>query len=185
MVKNKGGNKTKGKARKHNRPRTLNIDDLKKINGQEYAHVTEKYGDGRYNLICYDKVTRLGIMRGKLKRYARLDRGGFVLVSLRDFEDNKCDIVEVYKEDDIEKLISAREVSSSFVKEGKLIESSKDNDNLIDFGGASNNLDERDEEDEVQVNNGNTDWLEGDDDNTVGFGNNNKYDDIGINIDDI
>ena len=110
---------------------------------------------------------------------------GFVLVSLRDFEDNKCDIVEVYKEDDIEKLISAREVSSSFVKEGKLIESSKDNDNLIDFGGASNNLDERDEEDEVQVNNGNTDWLEGDDDNTVGFGNNNKYDDNGINIDDI
>ena len=46
-------------------------------------------------------------------------------------------------------------------------------------------MDERDEEDEVQVNNGNTDWLEGDDDNTVGFGNNNKYDDIGINIDDI
>ena len=44
MVKNRGGNKTKGKARKHNRPRTLNIDDLKKINGQEYAHVTEKYG---------------------------------------------------------------------------------------------------------------------------------------------
>ena len=38
MVKNTGGNRTKGKARKHTagRKKTLNIDDLRKIEGQEY-----------------------------------------------------------------------------------------------------------------------------------------------------
>lgn len=97
MVKNKGGNKTKGRARKNSRrPRTMNVDDLRKIDGQEYAHALDKLGDGRFRLICYDKVARLGILRGTLKRFARCDRGAFVLVSIRDFEDSKCDIIHIY-----------------------------------------------------------------------------------------
>lgn len=180
MVKNKGGNKTKGRARKNSRrPRTMNVDDLRKIDGQEYAHALDKLGDGRFRLICYDKVARLGILRGTLKRFARCDRGAFVLVSIRDFEDSKCDIIHIYGDEDTGKLINSGDVNSSFVKEGKLIESSKDEDNFIDFGGASNNLDIGDEKDntvEHQVN-----WLEED----TGTNNNNKDDNIGINIDDL
>jgi len=181
MVKNHGGNKTKGRARKNTRrPRTMNVDDLRKIHGQEYAHATEKLGDGRFRLICYDKVPRLGILRGTLKRFARCDRGSFVLVSIRDFEDSKCDILHIYSEDDIGKLINSGDVNSSFVKEGKLKESAKDEDDLINFGGASNTLDIGNENDttvEQQVN-----WLENEDDNKSY---DNKNDDIGINIDDI
>ena len=40
MVKNFGGKKTKGKSRKSfNSIRTYNFEDLKKIEGQEYAFV--------------------------------------------------------------------------------------------------------------------------------------------------
>ena len=185
MVKNTGGNRTKGKARKHasGRKRTLNIDDLKKIDGQEYAHVTKKYGGGRYELMCYDKIKRMGIMCGRLKRYARLEQGGFVLVSLRGFQEDKCDIIEVYKPEDIDRLISVGEVTEFFVKEGKLIESATDKDaSYINFGNATNDLEESEEA------NGDTavNWLEDDnEDGDYSYHKGKDEIDIGINIDDI
>ena len=124
MVKNsRGGNKAKNKARKNCRPiRSKKLDELLKSMDQEYAYVNKKYGDGRYDLMCYDKVKRMGIMRGRLKRRYRLDQGQLVLVGLRDFQDNKCDIIEVYSPEDIQKLIKSHEVTLSFTKEGKLLE---------------------------------------------------------------
>ena len=185
MVKNHGGNRTKGRARKHaaGRKKTLNIEDLKKIDGQEYAHVSKKYGGGRYELMCYDKIKRLGIMCGRLKRYARLETGGFVLISLRGFQEDKCDIIEVYKPEDVDRLISIGEVSESFVKEGKLLESIADKDtSLVTFGGASNNLDDDIEDTPV---NEQTDWLEDKDNDYSVNKSKNDDDDFGINIDDI
>mgnify|MGYP001276330655 CR=1 FL=1 len=183
MVKNTGGNRTKGKARKHTagRKKTLNIDDLRKIDGQEYAHVTKKYGGGRYELMCYDKIKRMGIMCGRLKRYARLEQGGFVLVSLRGFQEDKCDIIEVYKPEDADRLVSVGEVNEFFVKEGKLIESALDRDiAYVNFGNATNDLDETEEQEDTAVN-----WLEDDDGGDYSFHKGKDEVDIGINIDDI
>jgi len=122
MVLNKGGNKAKKGARKNVRRKTYSLNDLKPSieDNQQYGYVTEKYGDGRFQVMCYDKVSRMGIVRGTIKKKTRLVSGGFVLLSMRDFEDSKCDIIYVYTEDDIDKLIKSNSVEESFAKEGKL-----------------------------------------------------------------
>lgn len=143
MVKNKGGKKTKGKSRKTFRMKELGVKDLKKIDNQEYAHVISVLGDGRYDLICYDKKKRLGILRGSLRRTSRINKSDFVLVSIREFQDNKCDIVGCYSQVDVDKLIKEKEVYYSFVKSGELIQNLKD-----DFV----NSDDEDEEDDSKTN---------------------------------
>lgn len=122
MVKSFGGNKTKRKGRKNFRSKTFSLDDLKasKEDNQEYGYVTEKYGDGRYQIMCYDKVTRKASMRGALRQKNRLEKGGLVLISLREFQDTHSDILYVYTEEDKEKLINAKVICESFTKTGKL-----------------------------------------------------------------
>ena len=126
MVKNRGGNKTKGKSRKMFRAKELSLKDLKKVDNQEYAFVISVLGDGRYELMCYDKIKRLGILRGKLRRTSRINKSDLVLVSLRGFQDNKCDILAIYNDVDKEKLTKAKEVYYSFIRTGELIENLKD-----------------------------------------------------------
>ena len=120
MVKNKGGKKTKGKARKSYYTVEMSLKDLRKVDDQEYAHISEVHGDGRYGLICYDKVKRLGIMRGSLRRKVRAKKSDIVLVSLRDFQDSKCDIIAHYKPEEVDKLVKAKEMNYSFVRTGEL-----------------------------------------------------------------
>jgi translation initiation factor 1A len=130
MVKNKGGNKTKGKSRKSFRIKELGLKDLKKDEGQEYAFVRSVYGDGRYELMCYDKKKRLGILRGSLKRKTRISKSDLVLVSLRNFQDDKCDIVAVYTQLDKDKLVKGKAIYYSFSNSGELIPDKTD-----DLGG--------------------------------------------------
>lgn len=122
MVKSFGGNKTKRKGRKNFRTKTFSLDDLKasRDENQEYGYVTEKYGDGRYLIMCYDKVSRKAKVRGALRQKCRLDKGGLVLISTREFQDTHSDILYVYTDDDKEKLVNAKVICESFTKTGKL-----------------------------------------------------------------
>ncbi len=131
MVRNNKGGKHKHKARKDHKPKSLNIEQLKKIDGQEYAYVKEKFSSQHYKLLCYDKVERLGCLRGKLRK-ARIKNGDLVLVSIREFQDDKCDIIYHYKEEDIDKLLRVKAVDSSFIKEGKLNIDEDNQDNSSD-----------------------------------------------------
>lgn len=133
MVLNKGGNKTKRKGRKNFRVKTFSLDDLKPSlsDNQAYGFINEKYGDGRFKVICYDKVERLGIIRGAIKQKSRVNKGHLVLLSLRPYEDSKCDILYHYTEDDIHKLTKANLIEKSFVRTGKL---STQDEEEVDMG---------------------------------------------------
>ena len=146
MVRNNKGGKHKHKARKDYKPRSLNIEQLKKIDGQEYGYVKEKYSSQHYKLLCYDKVERLGCLRGKLRK-ARIKNCDLVLVSIREFQDDKCDIIYHYKEEDIDKLIQCKAVDSSFIKEGKLtveedIYESSDEETIVNDTSKAVTIDE-------------------------------------------
>lgn len=164
MVKNFGGNKTKGKSRKSfHQVKVYNIEDLKKIDGQEYAFVNNVLGDGRYELICYDKVQRMGIIRGKLKKQSsKIGKNSCVLVSLREFQDEKCDIIAIFNDDDINKLVANNEITESFSKEGSLKTNSDIDKNILNIENSINDTDDEHDSNE-QIN----------------------IDDDGINIDDI
>ena len=72
--------------------------------GQEYAQVTKMLGDGRVALQCYDGIQRIGLVRGKMRRRVWIQTGDIVLVSLREFEYKKCDIVHKYTADEARQL---------------------------------------------------------------------------------
>ena len=117
-----GGNKKRRGAGRRGKSKTYSLDDLipSKDDGQAYAFASDKFGDGRYSLMCYDKVTRMGIVAGRLKRTARILKGNLVLVSLRDYQDDKCDIIYHYTPDDIDKLVKNNKINDGFVKSGTL-----------------------------------------------------------------
>ena len=58
MVKNRGGNKTKGKSRKVFRQKELGIKDLKKIDNQEYGFVLAVFIIATYSQSDMDKLIK-------------------------------------------------------------------------------------------------------------------------------
>ena len=67
-----------------------------KEDGQQYAEVQKALGDGRFTVQCYDNISRIGKIRGKDHRRMWIGVGDLILISLRDFEDEKADIIHKY-----------------------------------------------------------------------------------------
>lgn len=111
MTKNngKGGNKRrKGKragedARVH--------ETIFKEDCMGYGYIEKTYGNGRFHVMCEDGQTRMGILRGSLRRKVWITGGDLVLYGIREFQDNKIDIVHKYTNDDVSKLYRYDEIS--------------------------------------------------------------------------
>ena len=113
MVKNAGGNKTKGQARKFTSGGAKN-DKLRVSEDacEVYAMVEKLLGNGMCHVLCHDGVTRLchirGKFRGRGKRDNTVENGRWILVGLREWDLEKkdetkiqnCDLLEVYQDRD-------------------------------------------------------------------------------------
>ena len=116
MPNQKGGKKFKRGGKKKNHIETKIIyKDVKE--NQEYAKVLKVNGSGRYNLLCFDGTERLGIAAGSIKRKFRMSIGDIVLVSLWDFQNNKCSIIHRYGVDEALKLKNEGEFPDSIILE--------------------------------------------------------------------
>lgn len=92
-----GGGKNKKTARSKNRKKLNKKRELLfKTHGQEYAQVIKILGDGKMSVFCCDGITRLGIIRGKMRKRVWIHIDDYVLVSLREFQKDKCDIIFKY-----------------------------------------------------------------------------------------
>ncbi|KAI8084331.1 eukaryotic translation initiation factor 1A, Y-chromosomal [Gilbertella persicaria] len=131
MVKNKGKG---GKSRRRGKNDTENDkrELVFKEEGQEYAQVTKMLGNGRVEAQCFDGVKRLALIRGKLRKKVWINQGDIVLLSLRDFQDEKADVIQRYNPDE------ARQLKSY----GELPDTAKINETDNAFGGE--------EDDEVE-----------------------------------
>ena len=97
----KGGkNRRRGKGDGEESKRELEF----KEEGQEYAQVVRMLGNGRCECFCYDGVTRLGHIRGKMRKKVWVTAGDIVLVGKRDFQDEKVDILHKYSADEARNL---------------------------------------------------------------------------------
>lgn len=86
----------KKKAPKH---RILDEPD----EGQKYGIVQELLGSGRVKVLCEDSQVRMGRIRGAMRKYGNkvlIERGDLVIVALREFEDDKLDVVHKYNYDE-------------------------------------------------------------------------------------
>ncbi|KAJ1612362.1 hypothetical protein OJ253_587 [Cryptosporidium canis] len=109
MPKNKGKggkNRRRGKNDSEGDKREL----VFKEDGQEYGQVQRMLGNGRLDAYCFDGQKRLCHIRGKMRKKVWVNPGDIVLVSLRDFQDSKGDIILKYTPDEARALKSKGEI---------------------------------------------------------------------------
>ncbi|KAJ3207341.1 Eukaryotic translation initiation factor 1A, X-chromosomal [Entophlyctis luteolus] len=108
--KGKGGkNRKKGKGEGDGDKREL----LFKEEGQEYAFVTKMLGNGWVEAQCMDGEKRLGHIRGAFRKKVWINAGDLILLGLRDYQDNKADIILKYTPDEARMLKSYGELPDS------------------------------------------------------------------------
>ena len=125
MPKNKGKggkNRRRGKNDGEVFKRELEI----KEDGQEYGKISKMLGNGRVEVQCFDNKTRICKIRGKMRKKEWVALGDIVLVGLRDYQDDKADVILRYNADEARQLKSI----------GELPESAN-----IEYGTANLNLD--------------------------------------------
>tara|TARA_B110001469_G_C9503624_1_gene251352 strand:- start:235 stop:708 length:474 start_codon:yes stop_codon:yes gene_type:complete len=94
MVKNKKGGKKCKKTKALREDATLNY----KTEGQEYGHVLKLLGNCRLEAYCFDGKKRICTIRGKMRKRIFINKDDIIIVSLREFQDEKGDVIDKYSE---------------------------------------------------------------------------------------
>jgi len=81
-----------------------------------YAYVQENNGSGHFRVLCSDGGERMGVLRGSMRRRVWVRRGDIVLVTLREYEDAKADIVHKYSGVEVSRLASMKEIPESLMR---------------------------------------------------------------------
>ena len=129
MVKNFGGKHGKKIARKnaHSNCEINNNKKMRFANGEEeiYGLVTKCLGNGQFLIMCNDQVERLCILRNKFtgrnKQGNMISIGSWVIIGLRNWETSKpnkkdkCDMLEVYTNNEKHKLLEESKVNLCFL----------------------------------------------------------------------
>ena len=120
-----------GKKHKRNKNQSFNEKTLRlKEEGQEYAQITACLGNCRFTVMCFDGKERMATMCGGMKNRKFVNQNDIVLVSLRDWQDSKCDIIENYDENLTRKLKEKGLVPDSIKLDVDKQYSSDDEDNM-------------------------------------------------------
>ncbi|CCH45389.1 Eukaryotic translation initiation factor 1A [Wickerhamomyces ciferrii] len=143
-AKGKGGkNRRRGKNDNEGQKRELTLKD----EGQEYAQITKMLGNGRVTASCFDGIERMAHIRGKLRKKVWMGQGDIILVSLRDFQDEQCDVIQKYNADEARALKSQGELpENAKINETDTFGNDDEEDVNFEFGAADDDDDENDEE---------------------------------------
>lgn len=138
----------KKKHKIFNQQRSDNYD--MNVTYEEYAYVKKLLGNCRVHLITNSGTECIGIIRGSLRKFSKrviIETGDIVVVSKRDYQLDKVDIVHKYNSDQVQTLISEQKISNILCNLYNNIHVSTDstiangpeteNDNYIDFGNIS------------------------------------------------
>jgi len=126
-----GKNRRRGKNENDNEKREL----VFKEDGQEYAQVVKMLGNGRLDAMCFDGVRRLANIRGKLRKKTWINTGDIILLSLRDFQDGKGDVIQKYSADEARSLKAYGELpETAKINETDTFGAEGDGDYGFEFG---------------------------------------------------
>jgi len=111
MPKNKGkGGKGKRKGKRNKGGDAEKAELRFKVFGEEYAQVRRVLGNCRVEAYCFDGKLRLCHVRGKFKKRVWINKDDFVLVGLRDYQDDKSDVIHKYTTEEARLLRSWGEI---------------------------------------------------------------------------
>ena len=76
-------------------------------------------GNGRIEAKCQDGETRLGQIRGQMRKKVWIVAGDIILLSLREFQDGRADVIHKYTPDEARNLKTYGELKSDVqIQEG-------------------------------------------------------------------
>jgi translation initiation factor 1A len=129
-----GRGNTKG-GKKHKRGKKAGYESKGirlKEDGQEYAQITSLKGNCRFDVKCFDGKDRMATLCGTMRKRRFVNMADIVLVSLRDFQDDKCDIIDVYDDSQVHILKAGKHIPD-FVNTGEDNEFTEEIDGGIEF----------------------------------------------------
>lgn len=162
MPNNKGGKKYKRNKNVAQENKTTRLKD--ENDSQEYAQITKALGNCRFDVMCFDGKSRLATMCGKMRKRVFVNQGELVLVSLRDWQDSKCDIIEKYNPNDVQKFKKMKCIPDFIKLEETVIVEEDDHDNMGNPFTMDIPSDSSDEEEEFIDKKISSDESESDDD---------------------
>ena len=139
----KGGKKHKRNKKQNNfGEKTLRLKD----EGQEYAQIKKCNGNCRFDVLCFDGKERKAIMCGKMRKKKFVRANDIVLVSIREWQDGICDIIDNYDVNLARKLKDKGLVPKSINLDVDNQYSSDDDDNNLGIVFSTNLPDSSDDE---------------------------------------
>ena len=113
-----------GKKHKRNKNQVVHEKTLRlKEDGQEYAQISRCLGNCRFTVLCFDGKERMATMCGGMRKRRFVNQNDIVLVSLRDWQDEKCDIIDNY-DDNLTRKMKDKGIIPDSIK----LDSDKPND---------------------------------------------------------
>ncbi|GFE55209.1 translation initiation factor [Babesia ovis] len=148
MPKNKGkGGKNRRRGKNDNEGEKREL--VFKMEDQEYAQVLRMLGNGRLEAYCFDGNKRLCHIRGKMRKRVWVNAGDIILVSLRDYQDSKADVIAKYTPDEARSLKAYGELpESTKINETDLYD--EEGDGGIEFQDESSASDSEDGKEDVK-----------------------------------
>lgn len=107
-----------------NKKKHTNFNKDKEINYtinkdfEEYAYVLKLLGNCRVKVLCNSGIEAIGIIRGSLRKFNKrvlIETGDIVVISKRDYQDNKVDIIHKFNSDQCHNMIKNNELSKIIV----------------------------------------------------------------------
>jgi translation initiation factor 1A len=147
MPKNTKGGKGAKKGKNYAKSDTKLI--LKDNDTEEYGIVKSKLGNGRFTISCNDNIERIGIIRGKDRKRKWVNLNNIVLVQKWDFttSENKCTIINIYDNSQINKLIKTNQITKSLITvSDNNFDNSNDIDDVFDYSVHESDDEESDDE---------------------------------------
>ena len=87
-------------------------------------------GNGRCECKCSDGRTRLGVIRGSMSKRVWISMGDLVLVSLREYQDEKADIIHKYTHEEATTLKNYGEIDGTMYSSNPSIQEETYNDTI-------------------------------------------------------
>ncbi|KDD74575.1 hypothetical protein H632_c1213p0 [Helicosporidium sp. ATCC 50920] len=147
MPKNKGKggkNRRRGKNESEEKRELIFKEDGQGTFGRRVTlrevQVLRMLGNGRLEAHCMDGTKRLCHIRGKMRKKVWVNVGDVVLVGLRDYQDQKADVILKYMADEARSLKAYGELPESIrVNDTDTFgdEEGGENDDYIDFDDIS------------------------------------------------
>jgi translation initiation factor 1A len=132
---------------------TINLDY------EEYGLAKKLLGNCRVLVLCNSGEETVGIIRGNMRKFNKrvlIDVGDIVVVSKRDYQANKVDIVHKFSLEQCKTIINNKEITDSLINEYyKNVDKADINDNHIIFDDNANASEANDDNDNFvpQINN--------------------------------